>query len=224
MAEMYDKKRDRWQRKFKYPWRLRLLFLLPMLLITGVVLFFTLDRVEEVERLARAKFFLEEHTKVRYALYAVVGLFSVWCLYVSFRSWMAYIIVSPSSIKHHIIGHGRQRVSWEHMTNMAYKRRLFGHTLTIYGTDGSDVSFRSSIQRYDELIALIHKNASSTVREQLEALLTDDEDDAWDEDEEWDEDQDHEDGEELAEDDDTSEEPRGDSDRDATPEDDETQE
>lgn len=184
MVDTYDRKRDRWQRKFKYPLYVRLLFIVPLLLVGGLILFFTLDAVDNIDLLKRARDYLDLHDKARYAVLGVVGLISVWLLYISLRSWMAYIIVSPSSIKHHIVAHGRLRISWEHTTEIEYRRRLFGHSLVLHGSDGGMVSFRSSIKKYDDLIALIHKNAPNDVQAQLEELLADEDEEEWEDDEE----------------------------------------
>lgn len=184
MADTYDRKRDRWQRKFKYPLYVRLLFIVPLLLVGGLILFFTLDAVDNIDLLKRARDYLDDHDRARYAVLGVVGLISVWLLYISLRSWMAYIIVSPSSIKHHIVTHGRLRISWEHTTEIEYRRRLFGHSLVLHGSDGGMVSFRSSIKKYDDLIAIIHKNAPNDVQAQLEEFLADEEEEEWEEDEE----------------------------------------
>lgn len=184
MVDTYDRKRDRWQRKFKYPLYVRLLFIVPLLLVGGLILFFTLDAVDNIDLLKRARDYLEDHDRARYAVLGVVGLVSVWLLYISLRSWMAYIIVSPSSIKHHIVAHGRLRISWEHMTEIEYRRRLLGHSLVLHGSDGGMVSFRSSIKKYDDLIALIHKNAPNDVQAQLEELLADEDEEEWEDDEE----------------------------------------
>jgi hypothetical protein len=172
-TEYYDENHERRLRKFKYPFFQRLLFLVPVALVVGAILVFTVDRIE---LLFRARVYLQTHPRHASAALGAAILLSLWCLWISLRSSVAYIIVTHSSIKHHFVGHGRQRISWEHLTEVEYKRRLLGHTLILHGSDGATVLFRSSIRRYDDLIALIHKNAPLPVQAQLEHLLREEED------------------------------------------------
>jgi hypothetical protein len=207
---VYDKKSDRWQRQFRYPLRQRLLFVVALLLVAGVLLAYNWDRVGDIGPIFRAKLKLEERPRMAWAALGALVVFTAWAFYVSFRAWMTRIIISPSSIKLHIVFHGRQRVSWEHATEVEYKWRLFGHTLILYGSDGGSVHFRSSIRGYDELIALIHHYAPAVIREQFEELLAPEEyeDYAEEREEEFDEDEgadDPEGGEEAAGEDDDGE-------------------
>jgi hypothetical protein len=172
VADLFDKKSDRWQRRYRYPLTLRLLFLVSIAIGTGIILVLSLDDPEFVFRL---RLYFEDHPKRGYAALGVATIVALWCLWVSFKSWASHIIISPSSIKISVLTHGRQRVSWEHVTKIAYKRRLLGHTLTLFGTDGGTVPFRSSIRGYDELIALMHKYAPRHIRAQLNELLGEEE-------------------------------------------------
>lgn len=189
MAHVYDKKSDRWQRQFRYPLRQRLLFLLALLLVAGVLLAYNWDRVGDIGPILRAKLKLEERPRMAYAALGALILFTAWSFWVSFRAWMTRIIISPSSIKLHIVGHGRQRVSWEHAIEVEYKWRLFGHTLILYGSDGGSVHFRSSIRGYDELIALVHHYSSPAIKNQFEELLEPADYEDYEEFDEFDEDQ-----------------------------------
>jgi len=101
----------------------------------------------------------------------VVALFLLITVWISFRAWVSKVVISPVSLKATVFGQGVQRISWVHIQEVVYKWRPFGHKLVFIGSDGARISFRSSIQGYDELLGYIRESAPEPVRDQLEDIF-----------------------------------------------------
>jgi hypothetical protein len=167
VEDLFDDTRDRWQRSYRYPLIQRFLWLLGVGAIVAAVVL-----------RSRLQALLEQDPRVGYGVVAVAAVFVFACFWKSLRAWECKILVSPTSIKAWYLLRGRERVSWDSMERLVGKWRLFGHSLTIVGTDGAQVRMRSSLSKYDEVLSFIRNKAPKHIVEQLDAFLAEDEDDA----------------------------------------------
>jgi hypothetical protein len=164
VEDLFDNTRDRWQRSYRYPLTLRLVWLLGVAAIAAAVVF--RGRLEGI---------FEQDPRIGYGVAAVLALFVFACFWTSLRAWECKILISPTSIKAQYLLRGRERISWDSMAQVVGKWRLLGHSLTLVGTDGAKVRLRSSIRNYDEILGFIRKKAPAAIVQRLEAFLEDEE-------------------------------------------------
>jgi hypothetical protein len=172
VIDYFDNDAERTQHRFRYPLVVRCLFLVPLILAGAAFALLHFERLPGADVALRAQLYLNKQPKILIAGAVGFTLFTFWTLWVSVRAWMTYIVVTSGSIKLQVVAHGRERVSWEHTTEIEYKPRLLGHTVLLHGSDGSTVHFRSSISGYETLMAMVLRYAPSHVRDQLEAILS----------------------------------------------------
>ncbi len=164
MEDLFDDTRDRWQRSYRYPLYARFLWVLGLGLAVAAVVFRW-----------RLRGIIESDPRVGWPVVAVLGLVVLWTVWKSVQAWKVKILVSPTSIKAWYLGRGRERISWDSMAQIKGKWRLLGHSLTLVGTDGAKVSFRSSLRGYDEVLGFIRSKAPQHIVAQLDEFLEEDE-------------------------------------------------
>jgi len=164
VEDLFDDTRDRWQRSYRYPLYLRFLWVLGVGLIAAAVVFRW-----------RLRGIIERDPRIGWPVVAVLGLVVLWTVWKSVEAWKVKILVSPTSIKACYLGRGRERISWDSMVQIKGKWRLLGHSLTLVGTDGAKVSFRSSLKRYSNLLGFIRTKAPQQIVVQLDEFLEEDE-------------------------------------------------
>ena len=164
MEDLFDNTRDRWQRSYRYPLYLRSLWVLGLGLAAAAVVFRW-----------RLRGIIESDPRIGWPVVAVLGLAVLWTVWKSVQGWKVKILVSPTSIKACYLGRGRERISWDSMAQIKGKWRLLGHSLTVVGTDGGEVSFRSSLKGYDEVLGFIRAKAPQHIVAQLNEFLEEDE-------------------------------------------------
>ena len=176
MEDLFDKTKDRWQRHFRYPLVLRF-FWVAGILIAVAALLVAIDwpRWEPLDKVRDA---VTATPRRRYAAFGAAILAALWCVWVSFKSWATHIICSPTSIKMSVLYHGRRRISWVNIREVHYKWRLLGHTLTFFGSDGARVAFRSSINGYNSIIALLRDRVPDHINARLDELIGEEEEEA----------------------------------------------
>ncbi|MFW6107462.1 MAG: hypothetical protein ACOC8A_02105 [bacterium] len=162
--DLYDPKRDRSEKGFHYPLYERMLWLVGIAAIIGVLV--AQDRLAELYR---------EDKRRAAGVAVIIVLFVFACFWVSFRAWQSKIIISHRCIKAWYLFQGYARISWSNVRELDYKWVLLGHKLTLIGSDGARVTFRSSISRYDELIDHIRRNAPENIGRQLDELFGEEE-------------------------------------------------
>jgi len=164
VEDLFDDTRDRWQRSYRYPLYARFLWVLGLGLAVAAVVFRW-----------RLRGIIESDPRVGWPVVAVLGLVVLWTVWKSVQAWKVKILVSPTSIKAWYLGRGRERISWDSMAQIKGKWRLLGHSLTLVGTDGAKVSFRSSLRGYDEVLGFIRSKAPQHIVAQLDEFLEEDE-------------------------------------------------
>lgn len=175
MEDLFDKTKDRWQRHFRYPLVLRFLWMAGILIaVAALLVAIDWPRWEPLDKVRDA---VTATPRRRYAAFGAAILAALWCVWVSFKSWATHIICSPTSIKMSVLYHGRRRISWVNIREVHYKWRLLGHTLTFFGSDGARVAFRSSINGYDSIIALLRDRVPDHINARLDELIGEEEDD-----------------------------------------------
>ena len=175
MEDLFDKTKDRWQRHFRYPLVLRFLWVAGILIaVAALLVAIDWPRWEPLDKVRDA---VTATPRRRYAAFGAAILAALWCVWVSFKSWATHIICSPTSIKMSVLYHGRRRISWVNIREVHYKWRLLGHTLTFFGSDGARVAFRSSINGYDSIIALLRDRVPDHINARLDELIGEEEDD-----------------------------------------------
>jgi len=162
VEDLFDSTRDKWQKSYRQPRYLRLLFLVGIAIVVAAVVF-----------RARIRGIIENDPRVGWPVVGAIALMALACFWTSIRAWECKILISPTSIKAWYLFRGRERVSWDSMDRVVYKWRLLGHTLTVYGTDGARIRLRSSLRGYDEVIDFVRAKGPKHIADRIDELLGD---------------------------------------------------
>jgi len=160
VEDLFDSSRDRWQKSFRYPLYLRLLWIVGVAIVVAAIVW--RGRIREV---------IASDARIGWAVVGGIVILALGCIWASVRSWETKILISPTAIKAWYIFRGRERISWDHMEKVVCRWGLPGHTLVLIGTDGARVRVRSSISRYDELVDHIRTNAPKHIGTQLDEIF-----------------------------------------------------
>jgi len=182
--DLYEIRRDRSEKSFRYPLYERWLFLVGI--IVAVAALIVQDRLGELMVESKAK---------GIGIVAGIALFVLMTFWISFRGWKSKILLTHKSIKAWYFWQGFSRISWQHIKDVHYSWRPLGHRLTFVGSDGATVSYRSSIGDYDLLMDYVRANAPEHIVHELDEIFGDYEDDEVEDDEELDEDEEDEEDE-----------------------------
>jgi hypothetical protein len=160
LEDIFDNNSDRAEKSFRYPFYERYLFV-----VAFVVLIAALVARSRLEGL------LKGDPRRAIAAAAIIGLFGLFCFWISFRAWQSKVIISNTSLKGWYLLQGYERISWVNVSEVTYKWMPLGHKLVFVGSDGAKVSFRSSVTAYDELLRFIHENAPEHIVDELEEIF-----------------------------------------------------
>jgi len=168
--DIFDTERPAPDRVFRYPLHERWLWIVVVVVVALGVVFF--GHIQE---------FMSAEGQRALAVLGVVVFFLLMTIWVSLRAWISKVVLSPVSLKARVFGQGVQRISWVHIQAVVYKWRPLGHKLIFIGSDGAKVTFRSSIRGYDQLLGFIRESAPPHVRDQLDDILGEEEEEIEDE-------------------------------------------
>jgi len=147
-------------RVFRYPLYERWLWL--VVVVVGILALVFLRQLRE---------FVANEGRRAWIVLGAVGLLLLLSVWISLRAWLSKVVLSPVSLKATVFGQGVQRISWIHIQRVLYRWRPLGHRLIFVGSDGAKVSFRSTINGYDDLMAFIRESAPDHVVEQLDEIF-----------------------------------------------------
>ena len=165
MEDLFDDTRDRWQRSYRHPMYLRLLWIVGVAIVVAAVVF-----------RARIRDVIASNPLVGWLVVGAIAFLAFSSVWTSIRAWESKILISPTSIKAWYLFRGRERISWDSMDHVSYKWRLLGHTLILHGTDGARVRVRSAITGYDEIVDFVRAKAPQYIVDQIDDLLGEEQD------------------------------------------------